>query len=131
LSQILQQVRLPPKSTSPDGTSERMSYSHTPVTASVNKSTSRFAPKAVPRKPPTALPVKSTATVTIDEGSGSEDDGDADVESRGDWLEDSIEKAKGVSFTLDISNSSSGSRDGSYSHNSTFNIHINRPAKSD
>jgi hypothetical protein len=71
-----------------------MSYTHTPVTASVNKSTSRFAPKAVPRKQPNALPAKSTPAPTIDEGSGSEDE--VDEGSRVDSIEDDTEQPKGI-----------------------------------
>jgi len=53
-----------------------MSHSHTPVSASVIKSTSRFAPKAVPRKKAAANvpPPKSIPAPTLDEPSESDDE---------------------------------------------------------
>lgn len=65
-----------------------MSHTHTPVSASVIKSTSRFAPKAVPRKKAAANvpPPKLTPAPTLDEPSESEDE--AEEESRIDLQED-------------------------------------------
>lgn len=65
-----------------------MSHPHTPVSASVIKSTSRFAPKAVPRKKAAANvpPPKPTPVPTLDEPSESEDE--AEEESRIDLEED-------------------------------------------
>src|SRR5271167_4178272 len=53
-----------------------MSHTHTPVSASVIKSTSRFAPKAVPRKKPTpnVPPPKPAPAPTLDQPSESEDE---------------------------------------------------------
>src|SRR5438876_2331403 len=65
-----------------------MSHTHTPVSASVIKSTSRFAPKAVPRKKAAANvpPPKPTPVPTLDEPSESEDE--VEEESRIDLEED-------------------------------------------
>ena len=50
-----------------------MSHTHTPVSASVIKSTSRFAPKAIPRKKRDVQPEKPILTAPL-EGSESEED---------------------------------------------------------
>ena len=52
--------------------------SHTPVSSSVIKSTSRFAPKAVPRKQQPAPPPKTPAPTLDDDDSETEDDIDHD-----------------------------------------------------
>jgi transcription factor TFIIIB component B'' len=62
-----------------------MSHTHTPVSASVIKSASRFAPKAVPRKqqPSTAFPLKPASTPTVDdeEENGSEDEDESESQT--------------------------------------------------
>src|SRR5271155_2267937 len=66
-----------------------MSHQHTPVTASVIKSTSRFAPKAVPRKQQSTNvpPPKQTPAPTLeDEASDSGDEFEEDT--RIDSLDD-------------------------------------------
>src|SRR5271170_2302203 len=61
-----------------------MSHQHTPVSASVIKSTSRFAPKAVPRKKQSTNipPPRSTPAPAVEENDNDRDRSQDEVESR-------------------------------------------------
>lgn len=69
-----------------------MSHPRTTVSASVIKTTSRFAPKAVPRKPqiPKLAPPKSTPAPTVDEDE-SESENEIEDEIRSQQQEDDEE----------------------------------------
>jgi transcription factor TFIIIB component B'' len=65
--------------------SSKMSHTRTTVSASVIKSTSRFAPKAVPRKPPKSTPSRVTpAPPRVEEEDEDEEDEEDESESEKD-----------------------------------------------
>lgn len=83
-----------------------MSYTHTPVSASVIKSTSRFVAKAVPRKQ-AVIPPRSTPAPVEDILSESEDDDNDEPEALVDSLEDdSAEQPEKLASTNSTSQSS-------------------------